>query len=194
MSREKQIGAINVNNLTDARYFAAHMVDWLAFRFDPKTADGISQDQIVEIMDWLDGLDYFLDIGMNTLEQVKPELLERCKGIKLDAFAKVDTIRKTYNGLIMQELPIDLYRANGDQPTTADFYILTQTEEQDVDLILELCLHKNMIIPGNLQASILQTSTTFEQAKGFYLKGSHEERPGYKSFDELDALFEGWEE
>jgi hypothetical protein len=54
----------DIDNLTDARYFSAWMVDYLVFNIREGAKNKISVDQIVEIMQWVEGPEYGLEIDM----------------------------------------------------------------------------------------------------------------------------------
>lgn len=50
-----KIAVLSINNLTDARYFAAYGVDYLGFELNPENSDFLGFDKIKEIVEWVEG-------------------------------------------------------------------------------------------------------------------------------------------
>lgn len=53
MSYTTTIKAGQVNNLTNARFFASYQVDWIGFDMDPLSTHTLNPDAAQEIMNWL---------------------------------------------------------------------------------------------------------------------------------------------
>lgn len=53
MAYRTRIKAAGVNNLTNARFFASYQVDWIGLDMDPLSPNGLTVDQVKEIMQWL---------------------------------------------------------------------------------------------------------------------------------------------
>jgi len=69
-----KIAVLSINNLTDARYFAAYGVDYLGFDLNTESDDFLGFDKIKEIVEWVEGpktLGQLTDVsGKNLFDEV----------------------------------------------------------------------------------------------------------------------------
>lgn len=195
------IQASAINNLTDARYFAAREAKWLCFSLEQSNTPTISA-----IKEWVDGIEIVVAFSLQTTE----EILEiasflSLKSIQLGPFYNASDAAQISQFQITKEIIV---------PDPENWQELDETLRKfnAVSDYLLLDFHKNGISWKNLQEAHLQKirdwctkynillSVAFQTddvdsilgvgATGIDLKGSEEEKVGYKSFEELDDILD----
>ncbi len=205
------IKAGHLENLTDARYFAAKDVEWLGFYLDPNDPESISFQELSAIREWVEGPKIIAEVGFLGFdaERVMGQL-SGVDGIQVSGFTQLDRSMLDEGNVVIREF---IAEANGELPV--DLSALQKGE------ILLLDLERNQITPevlgmtyeayidwlriltGGLAECILDVPFTGEELHKFVedfkpwaiqLKGSEEEKVGYKSYDEIDAYFDYYDE
>lgn len=207
-----KVKASAVTNLTDARYFAAWEVEWLGFNLDTGAENYIPPTNMEAIREWVDGVKILGEFNL----QPADEILSAVEILHLDAvqvgmFADLQTIKALHQAgvPVIQEMVVqDLseldaietqMKANEDQVQffVVDFaknsikwadiqaYALGQLREFSEEFPILLSLD----FPAGQVESVLETTGV----AGISVRGGEEEKVGYKSFDELDDLFEALE-
>lgn len=181
MLRTKII-ATHITTLTDARYFAAWGVDYLAYITDSNRDDAVSLEALKEIDQWVEG----------------PETLLMYEGISIDSesatfrnagytrsilgpYIEDDGAWKEVFRVVTSLDDIDtagryIYRPEGMVPYTADV-------EPGVHIYLD----------AHLSLESLIEASSYEYITGIVVRGSDEQKIGVKSFDELTDFFEAIE-
>lgn len=175
----RKIIASNIKNLTDARYFAAWMVDFMSFDISANSQEFIGPDNITEIINWLEGPEF---IG-NFCDHIDIEfILDNLKALKL-------------SGIITNQKSIV---DHWDFTQGKLFYVVESFEQvQNLDTRI-LCSPQEANRYINSGHEVYIASKYFdlellEDAKsraGLCLEGGEEIKTGLKSFDELDDIFE----
>ncbi len=207
-----KIKASAITNLTDARYFAAWEVEWLGFNFDTGADDYIPPANMEAIREWIDGVKILGEFNL----QPADEILEAVELLNLDAvqlgmFSGQQTLKALHEAAVpvLQEMVVqDLselsaietqIKANEEhvQYFVLDFaknnlkwadiqaYALAQLRELSEEFPILLSAD----FPAGQAEDILEGTG----AAGISVRGGEEEKVGYKSFDELDDLFEALE-
>ena len=175
----KKIIASNIRNLTDARYFAAWMVDYMSFDIEAGSEGYIGPENIKEIIDWLEGPEF---IGNFSGHQDMNFILENMKAHHL-------------TGAITDQQSIV---ENWDFAQGKLFYRCSKFENiRNLDTII-ICDPKSASSYINVGQEVYIDSTSFslelldedQLRAGFCLEGGEEIKTGLKSFDELDEIFE----
>ena len=175
----KKIIASNIRNLTDARYFAAWMVDYMSFDISAESGGYIGPENIKEIIDWLAGpefignfcghadMNFILEniklhnlTGVITDNQTIVENWDFAQGKLFYLSPQFETIRNLETKIICNPEAVESYVNAGH-----DVYV------DSASFGLEL------LDDDKLRA-------------GFCLEGGEEIKTGLKSFDELDEIFE----
>lgn len=186
-----------IENLTDARYFAAYHVDWIIFKHSASGLDGLTMEEIHNIIGWLDGPKYALELSA-ALEHFDTDALSAFDGIALSPFADVAQMRQNYKATIFQNLVVqdqsESTKTIEANKASVDFFILKGDgiRELDHDVFQALGEKCNAIFPVFKGMSFEGMKESFA-LKGVHVEGSTEEKVGLKSFEELDELFENWE-
>jgi len=191
----------SISNLSDARYCAGYGVNMLGFNLDPAQTDAISAETAGEIMGWV-AVDHFVLECGNLDSTLIGKLIGNFEG----AVVQVDQL-SVAKDLLQKGYPVIYRMVIKDQ---ADFYLLQKivsslpkelkyllVETEIPSFFDELQnLFEGHICPvpvlkgfGNHTESIAQMideGIFF----GIALKGSAEEKPGFKDYDELADILE----
>ena len=175
--------ANDVNNLTDARYFAAWNVDWISFNLERH--QGNKLDDLKAILEWINGPKIALK-----MDSWDPDLMFQAKDqVGIDAFH--------IRAKVIED--IRLFPLIVEVNDIMDVQNLTHAQVQ--------CVLLDAVKPEKLHLDLIKSRPDtsfyfkyFEQFDrnilaqfeniGVAVAGGEEERPGYKSFDELDDFFE----
>jgi len=169
----------NIRNLTDARYFAAWMVEYMSFDISAGSEAYIGPENIKEIIDWLEGPEFLGNFcgheDMNFIIENKKAL--SLSGVITDKKSVVDAWDFAQGKLfyctnefeVLQNLDTMIIT----EPKTADKYINVGQEV----FIDSKAFSLELLDDPKLRA-------------GFCLEGGEEIKTGLKSFDELDDIFE----
>lgn len=195
MNLKTKVIAAAVTNLTDARYFAAWGVDYMAYIIDERDDQYIGIEGTKEIIDWVEG----------------PKHMGVLPGVDTPASSS-----QIYTTLELEALMISPFiDAQTVEPVSPTVYrsVLWDASLLDLDeelLIVKLPVGTTLIdVAADLQKlaaknvvylDIHPTVADLEvvlgniQPEGIVLRGGEEEKVGFKSYDELDDLFEYLEE
>ncbi len=182
-----------VNNLTDARYFAAMGVDYLGFCCNTGTEMYCSPQKIKEITDWVEGPAFVYEFDgwqdysniLSVLELGKPDALH------LGAFATYEDgfHLPIFKDFILENLnEIDL--------STIDFPVLRSDKtymeltKEEKEIVRNASKQKPIFLDINIKASDLNDILSELNVHGIILRGGDEEKVGFKSFEELDLIFD----
>ena len=175
----RKIIASNIRNLTDARYFAAWMVDYMSFDISANTESFIGPGNITEIIDWLAGPEFIgnfsdhdsLDFILENLKQLK------LQGIITNKKEIVDQWNFDDGNLFFVAPEFQLIN-------NLDTKIITKPTS--VDSFLNAG-HEVYIDAAYFDLELLED---LGKRTGLCLEGGEEIKTGLKSFDELDDIFE----
>jgi phosphoribosylanthranilate isomerase len=205
------IKASTITNLSDARYFAAqYSVEWLGFCLDEGHEAYLSPYQLHAMKEWIEGPKIVGEFGL----QDETLILNQIKSIGLDAvqlpmFSTIatDVIREQATLLreivIEQDLSLtELTERINELSETTDLFVLDfeKTGWQFSDLLhhetigignlRQICQKYPILLSINANAMQWRKIVDEIQPQGIVLKGGEEERVGYKSFDDLNTIFE----
>jgi hypothetical protein len=182
--------ANNISNLTDARYFAAQMVDYLVFA--PSSIDENAIAWMQEIKNWVVGPKWVLNGTSISIEEIELATIK----INFDgicAYGK-DLAKLTFEGMRFQmvekvnlSMPFSMEIQGGalfikGDLTTDDYNEIRSAF--DIPLWLEISTREQWL---NLQQVL-------DEKDGIILSGEEEKKVGYKSYDSLDLIFDAMDE
>ena len=182
-----------VNNLTDARYFAAMGVDYLGFCCNSGTEMYCTPSKIKEITEWVSGPQFVLEFDGWQHESDIINMLSTGIGhaVNFGAFA---TYAATF------EVPVfkDFILENLDESdfVGVDFPVIRseksyhQLSDNDESKIKDLAAQKRIFLDIQFKAKDLWEVLQNLSVYGLILRGGDEEKIGVKSFEELDEIFE----
>ncbi len=157
--------AIAINNLTDARYFAAAGCDWIGF--DMSAESPLTVDHIAAFAEWVEGPKMFLDVTGRDVYFTEA-LIE---AIGPDGLLHDGNVPENFGGLKIEYFPA--------APDAGAVVLQRST----TDLIAgEQWL---MLQPG-VSADALE----LESIDALVISGSWEEKVGVKDYEQIDELVE----
>lgn len=203
--------ASRISNLTDARYFAARGIDWLAFDLDQGSEAYISQSEIHAICEWVEGpkvVGSFGLLGADEILKIRDDL--NLDAIQLHPFMPLYQLEVLEKEIIIQtfivegliDLDQELIAFIKERSAFANYFSLDFStnhfsweniqEHQNLVTTLE-SLSKEHSIFFQLTFDNNNPLSFIEQVEPYALDiiaGSAEEKVGFKSFDDLDELLD----
>lgn len=206
------VKATAITNLTDARYFAAWEVEWLGFNFNTGEDTYIAPQNMKAIKEWVDGVKIVGEFGIQAPEDILSavDMLE-LEVVQLGNFATTDTLQILHQ----QEVPIikevvvtntaELSRLEENLREQANFvehFLLNfdkngiqwkELSQSELQLLKPLCERYPILLSiGMAGEEVLRILDTLPVG-GISVQGGEEEKVGFKSYDELDEIFESLE-
>ncbi len=205
------VKASSVSNLTDARYFAAWHVEWLGFDLTTIGLETLSLPQVKEIKDWIEGpkivgeLDV-LDIDQS--QQIINFLALEC--IQVGMHTPVEYLNSLTVSTIIKEVIIEPTTTYSSLKKHLDIYfdyvdyflidfnknkinwvsLKKGTGNLSLKQLKEICSQYEIFL--SLDYTDKNTTEIIIEIgpMGIIVKGGVEEKVGFKSYDELDEIFE----
>jgi phosphoribosylanthranilate isomerase len=199
------VKASQIAHLTDARYFAAWYVDFIGFDFRTQPA------QKQAIMGWLAGVQAVAEVDLDTDAADVQAILTHfgIQWAELSPFYELEEAKKIQQARLIKRLHCE-------QPAELENLDASLAEWASVAEIMVISLNfsvQELLAAEDLQAKFQNWNQKYKillemslepalipdllekiQPYGLVLKGGLEEKVGFKSFDELDAIFEQLEE
>lgn len=206
---KRKVKINSVTNLTDARYFAAWEVDWMGFCLTEGEEDYVSPQMVSAMIEWLDGLQFVGEFGMQTAAEIK-QVAEALglNAIQLPFLSGLDVAMALDDYTVFKEIVFDKSFDSGFiQPVLEQFesYVdafvfdfsknnIALADILDNEVFLSslkgFCETYQVWLFGNFNLEEWNELLELVHPEGICMKGGDEEKVGYKSFDELDEVFE----
>lgn len=208
-----KIKAAQISNLTDARYFAAWYNEWLGFCCDTASSNYVSPELLHAIRDWVEGPQIVGEFGAQDATYIH----EAVKSLNLDAVqvgffydaTQLETLRDL---TVIREIVIDPNEAI-DLPATlevlspfAEYFLLEFSKNNiswndiknnknyfNTNILKSLCEKYRVLLSINIKGNKANELLDTLQPEGLNVFGGEEEKVGFKSYDEIDELFEAIE-
>jgi phosphoribosylanthranilate isomerase len=172
------IFASMVDNLTDARYFAAREVSYLGYKIENR------QDLIntAAFISWVEGPDSIADC-------IDVQIYSDCFDKDLFSFVRFPEIDNS--GIFQSVSFLSIYNNNEACPSV----VIIDKYLSEMDDVEKLKL-KNRVSQNNsfldMPFRLDEVTELLEkiQPYGILVRGGSEEKPGFKSYDELDEFFD----
>jgi len=205
-----KIKASSIANLTDARYFAAWEVKWLGFNLDPGSEEYVSPQAIKAMKEWVDGVEFVGEFGIHSPQDILTavEMLE-LDAVQLSPFTAPEDLVDLKDQTIIREMIVEKSTNEADlhdqmllwAPYVRYFLLnfdkngitwpdLQQGLPLSLSFLQDLCSSYDVILSIELDQNNVEEVLENLHPYGINLKGGAEEKVGYKSFEELDAIFE----
>ncbi len=205
--------ASGITHLTDARYFAAWEVDFLAFPVGEGVSEAISWDYLNALREWVEGPVIVAELGQITDgQQWAATLQEQQVAYALVPADAGEAVTLTDQGIkVISHVAVAGYQSADDvaealaaQPA-AEFVLLDfesggitwqdllAGHPFDLKALDNLLSRRPCLLQISLEGEDPIAVKKAHPLAGFAVRGSSEEKVGYKSFDDLDELFEGLE-
>jgi len=190
-----KIKASSITNLTDARYFAAMMVDFMGFQLDLSHDERITPEQFHGIKAWVEGPEIVAQVG-----KTPQHLFHDIYSTDDYQWVSCDEANQDYdeNIRICELRPSsiqDLAHLTLQQGTIYQLH-LQAISEQDLyqsKLLSEICAQHKVFISAPSHEEYIRQLVEEIQPYGIDVMGGAEEKVGFKSYEELDVFFEQYE-
>ena len=205
-----KIKASSINNLTDARYFAAWNVAFLGFSLDHSKSTYISPKDVKEIKDWLVGPQFVGEFGLvkDADEILTAVEMLQLEAVQLSHFTSPSILPYNRSFKVIKEWVVQdlnnweaIESAFEEQESDVDFYFLNFTTNNidwsmiyqhkvAFDRLCALCQEYAIILSIDCPASELPKLIEKVAPHALSLSGGEEEQVGVKSFEDLDEIYD----
>ena len=187
-----KIKASSITNLTDARYFAAMLVDYLGFQLDLSHDDRISPEVFHGIKAWVEGPQIVAQVGKTPADLLQEVYaaddfdLVACD-LDNNQFPQAETIY-TYTPTSLQALAHQEFAK--DRIYQLDLAAIDEQEMYRGRLLSELCAQHKIFVSAPSHEGHIRKLIEEVRPYGISVQGGAEEKVGFKSYDELDVFFD----
>lgn len=177
-----KIIASSISNLTDARYFAAWAVEALSFDLNK-----VDRDEYFAIKDWVEGVKILLE----TTEEFSDLEIHEADGI----IYMIDNDVKDHD-VLSSQTKVSASLSIIEKLSFAEGQILRAgnewhqlNKEEQINWI-KFAKDNRCFLDLPLSIADLETYAESDLIYGLVLRGGDEEKVGFKSYDELDQIFD----
>ncbi len=205
-----KIKASAVNNLTDARYFAAREVEWLGFRLSGSPEMAISLMAAKAIAEWVDGVKIVGEFDFATAEDIEAaNNLLHFDAVQVGMFTPATELVKLPGLTFIKEVVVEATTTEAEITAHFEeyarccaFFLLDFTKaginwatllaggSLRIDFLKEIFEQNKVILALDFQPDEAGQVLEALKPEGLSLAGGEEEKVGLKSFDELDEILD----
>ena len=205
-----RIKASNISNLTDARYYAAWTVNWLGLDLRASAEQPLSLEAVKTIKEWIEGPVIVGEMDILDFESAKSTIdYLALEAIQVGMFTPVEFLQSLQDYTIIQEVIIDGRTTFSSLQAHIDTYFdvveyfvldfekngltweaLQTNSSFSIEQLQALCRRQKIILGIACKATKIESMLTTLQPYALSIKGGEEEKVGFKSFDEVDEIFE----
>jgi hypothetical protein len=168
-----KVAAFSISNLTDARYFSAYGVDWLAYNLQDNKGSLANLDRVQEIINWVEGPK---SIGMFNAAPAANILQAIQDRFSLDALYIADGNSENIN------LPV----FSKNKVSEGSYQVLDSTDQlKEVEE-----KHMSSVFVKISKLTEVESVLTMKNPPGIILEGGEEAQVGLKSFEMYDDIFD----
>ena len=209
-----KIKASSIQNLTDARYFAAWNVTWMGFCLEPGHEYYCAPKDVQEIKEWVVGPQFVGEFGLSqTEEEIRAAVdLLGLDAVQLPTYAEAGLLERLQDLTVLKEYVLTDWNALPDfaqhcqklSAFTPYFYLnaeqggLTwaqlQAQPDALAQLQTLSEEYAIILRLACPPEALDALVQIVAPHGLSVQGGEEEAVGLKTFDDLDAFFETLED
>lgn len=192
----------SITNLSDARFCAGFGVDLLGFDINSESENYISIDKANEIMGWVAGPEFVAEFGNMAVDDIiKLQEENKFPFVQVDQLNTARTLhakgyRIILNAIIKDNNDLSLLSEALAENSKFAYIIVNCTSPQLIPSIEEL-LNNPPTLPiikaYDVELSQLDHIIQIQPYSGIELKGSQEDKPGFKEYDELADILEALE-
>lgn len=195
-----------INNLSDARYCAGMGADMMGFNLDVNHPDHLTEEAFKEITGWVSGIKLVGEFDQATGQEIQEKVTSlNLDLVQLNKMYLLDEIRNI-NRPVIQKVFIDKDTIEADllemlnlyKEDVAFFLVysndFTTIDETNSRLLRDLSGLYKIIIGFGIEKQNINLILDEIRPEGIGLQGSDEIKPGLKTFDELEEIFEVLEE
>lgn len=192
----------SITNLSDARFTAGFGVDLLGFDLNPQSPNYISIDEANEIMGWVAGPAFVAELGNMPIDEIiKLQKENNFPFIEVDNLSTLEQLQDHDYSLILRlslSTNEDLHQLSTIMTSEAKpAHLIVDCLKPELVPEIENLLNDNnnmsLIKAYDVELSQLDHIIQVQPYHGIELKGSHEEKPGFKEYDDLADILEALE-
>lgn len=204
-----KIKASRITNLTDARYFSAWDVAYIGFNLEEGNDSYIPPVNVKAMKEWLEGPQFVGEFGSFVDVEDVVGLVDALglDAIQVGTLCNVETIQALHG----KEIPIikeitwnetstweAVRKEYADLAPFVELFLIDFSQNSfAIDNMREdisnICQLHPTFIDANIKGADAENFLEETKAFGLAIKGGDEEKVGYKSFDDLDDIFEALE-
>ncbi len=184
---KKEILVKNISNLSEARYCAGMLVDFISFELDKNEVNFIDLKKYSEIKGWINGIKLLGNSASLTPNEIKELIKERDLDGFIFDYSQIDLIELLDCKIKIAQIPINqLFTIDENIKSKID-YIIIYGEKKDIDE--DLLREIQLTIPVFLGFNFENVTFNSENLSGFAFNGTIELKPGFSCYNMLmDAL------
>lgn len=204
-----KVKASRITNLTDARYFSAWEVKYIGFNLEEGNENYIEPVKVKAMKEWLEGPEFVGEFGAFPDVEEAKQLVDALEldAVQLGHLCSLETAKELhdYEIPIIKEIVWNehsnwelLEKQYADFSPVVDMFLLDfSLNRYDIssysnELKKITSLHPTLI-DANIEAVNIEEFLGTVEPLGLAVKGGDEEKVGYKSFDDVDDIFEALE-
>lgn len=180
-----KIYASSIANLTDARYFAAWGVDYLGYCLDESQADYVSPAKVREMVEWVEGpasVGEFVESPAHMAAYMLEEAgLTRVCHWGSEELSSAEQICVAHAGDEVAEGSVVVWGSG---------QAASEIDSDTARWIQAVAQHSSIYLDVAVAASEVGDFLRRMGGAGLLVRGGAEEKVGYKSYEDLDELFE----
>ena len=186
----------NVRSLSDARYCAGMMVDVIGFNLDPNDPDGMSREDVDEIIGWVAGVDFAGEFHKATSSEIKQIILDHpLTYIETSDIEQIETLsllgkKLIYRLEINSETDIEQMDTKLSYLDELATLVLFQCENP---ALFEKLDSKIGFYNGNIRLVKgygVSPEEGIHKFPGIAMEATEEERPGFKDYGQVMDVLE----
>ncbi len=206
-----KIKAGPITNLTDARYFAAREVEWIGFDFRVGSETYVAPAMMNAIREWVGGVKCIGEFELEAASQIQAAIKDlQLDAIQMGMLSPLETLPALQSPVpVFKEIVVDFDTAPSAlraqmvlfQPWVEAFVLdfqkngieweaLQQGNPFELEQLEALTNDFRVMLHINLQPKVLKNILKMLQLYGLCVKGGEEEKTGFKSFEEMDDIFD----
>ncbi len=206
-----KIKAGPITNLTDARYFAAREVEWIGFDFRVGSETYVAPAMMNAIREWVGGVKCIGEFELEAASQIQAAIKDlQLDAIQMGMLSPLETLLALQSPVpVFKEIVIDFDTAPSAlraqmvlfQPWVEAFVLdfqkngieweaLQQGNPFGLEQLQAIANDFRVMLHINLQPKVLKNILKMLQLYGLCVKGGEEEKTGFKSFEEMDDIFD----
>lgn len=178
----------SVNNLTDARYFAAWGVEFLGFDINPESPAFISPPLFKDISEWVEGPQIVLEAGKIEDEDWLHIYLEQ-NPASIIQWEYGYGPNESFNGFEVSNLHSRNDNLRSENIVIQSAAAITAFSTEDLQYLSAIRISRSIYLDVPFLHEEWDDFMNLN-LYGLVLRGGLEEKTGFKSYDELDLIFE----
>lgn len=197
MSLKTTVKVGNITNLSDARYCAGMEVNYIGFPLEGEF--GLSKTSYTAITEWLEGVEYVLEIeNVDAFESLSEGL--RFDHVQVNSVVDAEKMKTEHVSLFLSLSPAQLIQ-DFDHLMESDLvlkYIVIQGDEklseEEFEMIDDLSAKYPVLLGNGVTSETVSELISNTSIAGIHLTGKPEIRPGFSDLDDLADVLEQIEE